>query len=41
MPGTNAFTGCLILVNEAAPVQSLGAVNGAGQVGDSAQWGRT
>ncbi|PSC76968.1 MFS general substrate transporter [Micractinium conductrix] len=29
--GTNAFTGCLILVNEAAPVQSLGAVNGAGQ----------
>ncbi|KAI3429316.1 hypothetical protein D9Q98_005411 [Chlorella vulgaris] len=28
---TNAFTGSLILVNAAAPKQSLGAVNGAGQ----------
>lgn len=29
--GTNAFTACLILVNTAAPKDSLGAVNGAGQ----------
>jgi hypothetical protein len=29
--GINAFTGCLIIVNAAAPVDSLGAVNGAGQ----------
>ena len=29
--GTNAFTGCLILVNACAPVESLGAVNGVGQ----------
>ncbi|KAL4856775.1 Protein ZINC INDUCED FACILITATOR-LIKE 1 [Chlorella vulgaris] len=28
---TNAFTGSLILVNAAAPKESLGAVNGAGQ----------
>jgi hypothetical protein len=28
---TNAFTGCLILVNAAAPEGKLGAVNGAGQ----------
>ena len=29
--GTNAFTGCLIIVNAAAPPDALGAVNGAGQ----------
>jgi hypothetical protein len=29
--GTNAFTGCIILVNAVAPKDSLGAVNGAGQ----------
>lgn len=29
--GTNAFTGCIILVNVVAPKESLGAVNGVGQ----------
>lgn len=29
--GTNAFTGCLIIVNAAAPPDALGAVNGVGQ----------
>jgi MFS family permease len=29
--GTNAFTGCIILVNAVAPKESLGAVNGVGQ----------
>lgn len=29
--GTNAFTGCIILVNTVAPKESLGAVNGVGQ----------
>ena len=29
--GSNAFTSCLVLVNLAAPKESLGVVNGAGQ----------
>jgi len=29
--GSNAFTSCLVLVNLAAPKESLGSVNGAGQ----------
>ena len=29
--GTNAFTGCIILVNAVSPKESLGAVNGVGQ----------